>query len=511
MAVETRTSKGIMNAKIALLFYILNLIIQFFSRKIFLDYLGSEVLGLNTTAQNLLGFLNIAELGIGSAVAYNLYKPLYLKDRNTINSIVSIQGWLYRRIAYIVILGAFIMMLFFPIIFEKTELPIWYTYGAFIAFLTSSLLGYFVNYKQIVLSADQKEYKITLSVQGTKLIKVILQIIAIIYLINGYLWWMLIEIFMAFVTSFVLNNMIVKEYPWLKTEISEGKKLQSKYPSIITKTKQIFFHKIGSFVLTQTSPIIIYAFTSLTLVAIYGNYMLIISGLNLLLNALFNGFTAGIGNLVAEGNKDKIKRVYWEITSFRIWISGFLCFGIYILSDFFIVLWIGNQYLLPNTTLSIIVINTFLGFTRNNDSFINAYGLYNDVWAPVFEAIINLSMSVLLGLYFGLSGILLGVSISLFIVIHCWKPYFLYKNGFKENIGEYVFKYIKYISFIVVSSVICIYLIDNLIRIRIETFLDLGIYALLVMVIYLLVSIPLLLSFDKSFKCIMKRIVLIRK
>ena len=103
MQANSRTANSIRNAKVALIFYCVNLILQFFSRKVFLDYLGAEVLGLNTTAQNLLGFLNLAELGIGAAVSYNLYSPLFNEDKQAINDIVSIQGWLYRRIAFIVI------------------------------------------------------------------------------------------------------------------------------------------------------------------------------------------------------------------------------------------------------------------------------------------------------------------------------------------------------------------------------------------------------------------------
>ena len=136
-------------------------------------------MGLNTTAQNLLSFLNLAELGIGTAVSYNLYKPLFDGDRKVINDIVSIQGWLYRRIALVVIAGACVLMCFFPLIFAKAEVPLWYTYGTFLALLTSALLGYFVNYRQIVLSADQKEYKVTYCLKGGMAVKNIVQIIAI--------------------------------------------------------------------------------------------------------------------------------------------------------------------------------------------------------------------------------------------------------------------------------------------------------------------------------------------
>ena len=151
MAAESRTAKSLKNTAVALGFYFVNLVLQFFSRKIFLDHLGAEVLGLNTTATNLLQFLNLAELGIGTAIACTLYKPLFDRDTAAINEIVSLQGWMYRRIAWVVIAGAVVLMCFFPWIFRKMPLPLWYAYASFGALLVSALLSYFVNYKQIVL------------------------------------------------------------------------------------------------------------------------------------------------------------------------------------------------------------------------------------------------------------------------------------------------------------------------------------------------------------------------
>ncbi len=174
----------------ALGFYFVNLILQFFSRKIFLDHLGAEVLGLNTTATNLLQFLNLAELGIGTAIACTLYKPLFDRDTVAINEIVSLQGWMYRRIAWVVIAGAAVLMCFFPWIFEKMPLPLWYAYASFGALLVSGLLSYFVNYKQILLSADQKEYKIQYSYRASMLVKTLCQIVAIKYFDDGYVWWL---------------------------------------------------------------------------------------------------------------------------------------------------------------------------------------------------------------------------------------------------------------------------------------------------------------------------------
>ena len=193
MITESRTAKSIKNSIVALSFYFIGLVLQFFSRKVFLDYLGTEILGLNTTVVNLLQFLNLAELGIGSAISFTLYKPLYSNDKKTINEIVSLHGWMYRNIAWIVIIGSAILMSCFPWIFEKITLPLWYAYASYGVMLVSALLGYFVNYKQILLSADQKDYKIQYSFQTSKLIKVCCQIFALTYFDNAFVWWLILE------------------------------------------------------------------------------------------------------------------------------------------------------------------------------------------------------------------------------------------------------------------------------------------------------------------------------
>lgn len=469
-------------------FYFINLILQFFSRKIFLDYLGAEVLGLNTTAQNLLGVLNLAELGIGTAVAYSLYKPLFEGNRQAINDIVSIQGWLYRRIAFIIIAGAVVLMCFFPLLFAKAQVPLWYAYGSFIALLIAALLGYFVNYRQVVLSADQKEYKITQSVQGGKITKVILQLLAICYFQDGYVWWMILEVLMAVATSYVLDRSIRREYPWLRSQVADGKRLKDAYPEIVKKTKQLFFHKIGVFVLTQTSPLVIYAYASLTLVAVYGNYMLITLGVTALMNAILNGLNAGIGNLVAGNDKRHIKNVFWEITLLRMWLASIVCFGLYILGDSFVTLWVGAEYILPPVAFVILIINTFISLTRTNDSFIAAYGLFQDVWAPVAEASLNLGFSILLGHFFGLDGILAGVVISLLVIVCGWKPYFLYHNGFRESTWEYVRRYSKYVVIMIVLFMFCMKISRVYFTYSVNSYWDWSVYGLKSVTLYVLLS-----------------------
>lgn len=504
----SRTARSVKNAKVALFFYCINLLLQFFSRKIFLEYLGAEVLGLNTTAQNLLGFLNLAELGIGSAISYALYKPLFNRDSSVINEIVSVQGWLYRRVAMVVILASCVLMYFFPLIFEKAKVPLWYTYASFSVLLFSTLLGNIFNYKQIVLTADQKEYKITLNIQGIKVVKVIVQILAITYLVNGYIYWLLLEVLMGIVTTIVIEYVLRKEYPWLCPQPNLGGLFRKKHAEIIRKTKQIFFHRIGGFAFTQSSSIIIYAYASLSLVAIYGNYMLVATGLQMLVSAIFNSINAGIGNLVAENNKERTISVFNELFSLRFYIVAVVCYGYYMLVGPFISFWIGEEYVLDHTVLLLITAILFVDLIRNIiDSFNNAYGLFQDVWATVAEACINIGCSVWFGYLWGLPGILTGVLLSLLLIIFLWKPYFLFGWGFKISVLHYWKLYFKCFVAGVVSVFICLFLFSFIIMDAENNNQHLIVYATVSVVVFSVLFLFILCGINSSMRQSINRIL----
>lgn len=454
-----RTKNSIRNSVVAVLLQFIALLIGFFSRKIFIDYLGTEVLGLSSTASSLLGFLNIAELGIGAAVSVTLYKPLFEKDRETIKEIIAMQGWLYKKIALFIIGGSAVLMCFFPLIFAKMELPLWYAYVTYSVLLFSSMLGYFVNYKMILLSADQKEYKIQLGVRVVSISKLILQAISVKYFSQPYIWWISLEFVSAIVNSFIINRIIYKNYPYLKEVVHHPGELRHKYPDVETKVKQLMFHKIGGFVLGQTSPVIIYAYASLTMVAMYGNYLIITNNLNVLLSAMFAGLSASVGNMLVEGNRLLIHKVFKELFSSRFLAVATCSICIWLLADPFIAVWLGAEYLLDRTILLMIIVLFFLGTMRSVvDTFLSAYGLFKDIWAPVVESILNLGCSIGLGYFYGLHGILGGVIISQVLVIFIWKPYFLFSQGLKESIWVYVWLYVKHL----VAGCICYFAVRTI-------------------------------------------------
>ena len=435
---KSRTSLGIRNGRVAFVYILASIVIGFVSRKVFLEYLGTDILGLNSTAENLLGILNLSELGIGAAVAYMLYKPLQQNDHQTIDEIVTLQGWLYQRIAYVVGLGAILFMAFFPLIFAHIEIPLGYAYASFGVFLYSSLLTYFTNYKQILLSASQQQYQVIYNYQSILLVKSLVQIVALIWLPYPYISWLVLQVIFATGASWQLHRAVRRLFPFLSLHKREGKHLIHRYPHLITKVKQVFFHHLASFALSQSSPLLIFAFTNLTTVALYGNYQLLVLTLQKVNNSFFTGIQSGIGHLVAEGNSQRIFQVFKELFSLRFLLAGICCYCLLELLEPFIQLWIGANYLLHPSTLYLICGILYINLSRQAvETYLAAHGMYQDIAAPIIEAALNIGLSCWFGYLWGIDGILIGVLTSLIIVVLGWKPYFLFRYGLKQKFSDY--------------------------------------------------------------------------
>ena len=432
-----RVRKSILNAEVNLVFYFLSLFLTFFSRKIFLDCLGTEFIGLAGTLGNILGYLNLTELGITASIGYFLFKPLQQQNRQEVQDILSLLGYLYRWIGAIILAGGIVVSLFFPLIFGSSELGMGIVYFAFYSFLGSSLIGYFINYRQILLTADQKNYLVAIYLQTANLLKIALQIFLAYHYRNLYLW-VGIEFLFGIIGCIVLNWKIDQEYPWLRVDKRRGRALLRQHPEIIAKTKQVFIHKIKDFVLVKSDELFIFFFVSLKMVAFYGNYMMIISKLIALFGAVTGSVGASVGNLVAEGHKPNMLKVFWEYTTLQHTIAATLSFSLYVLLEPFVAHWLGTEYIMDHRILVLLIIYVYITNSRNSvDSFNYAHGLYADVWAAWAELGLNVTVTIVAGLQWGIIGILLGKIVSLFFIVVLWKPYYLFSQGFKEPVATY--------------------------------------------------------------------------
>ena len=113
------------------------------------------------------------------------------------------------------------------------------------------------------------------------------------------------------------------------------------------------------------------------------------------------------------------------------------------LTPLFVILWVGNEYVMDTMTLLLMTVTLFIQLNRTTvDAYINAYGLFGDIFAPVTEASINICLSVLLGYFWGLNGVLLGVLISLFLCCFLLETLLFVSKSFETTI-EIVYNYVR--------------------------------------------------------------------
>lgn len=502
----SRVSHAIKNMKFSMFFYVIFLVLQFVSRKLFLDNLGDEFMGLSGTLRSFLSFLNLAELGIGAAVGFSLYKPIFNKDHGRINELISLFGHLYKKIGLFILVGGLIISAFFPIIFDTLQAPLSIVYYTFYTFLFGMCLNFFFNFHIILLQADQKDYVITSNSQSINLVKILIQCIVVYYYQSIY-GWITLELLYYIVNSFILRKKVKQIYPWLHLNQKTTNSILKTNPEIIKKVKQISFHKLGAFVTGGTDKILIFSFISVESVAFFANYEMLFSRLLQFVNTAFAGTAAGIGNLVAENNKENTHKVFWEMMALRFYIGGVSVIVLYFVTEPFILVWLGEKYILSKYVLLLFLLNMFIMQIRIPvDHFKDAYGLYQDVWAPVVQSVINLTASMILLQYFDLAGILMGTTIAFSIVILMWRPYYLYKHGFKSSLWDYWKGFLLLILSFILPYYIC-YELHKYIDLGEVNLLNLVLYSIKILILVVIIYTPIIYFTSVGFRNVTKRLL----
>lgn len=496
---ESRVKKSLMNVRVNLFFYLLSFLFAFVSRKVFLDALSDEFVGLTGTFGEILGLLMLAEMGISTSISYFLYKPLKDGSCEQINEIMSLMGFLYRRIGVFIGLAAILISISFPWMFGDSQLPLPFIYYTFGIFVGGTLLNFFFNYKQILLVADQRNYVVSAYTQTLSYVKSAIQILLAYYYRDLYLW-VLVELVFTLLTCVTINYRVKTAYPWLHIVAGSGRELIKAYPDVLRKTRQVFIHNLKNFALRGSDQIFIFAFVSLKMVAYYSNYTMLLNKVNVLVNVLSDGMNAGVGNLVAEGNIRNTMKVFWELSAIRFLFTGVIVFGFLCFTQPFITYWIGAHYLLNDWMLYLMIFSVFIMLSRGTvEMYLAAYGLFADVWAAWTELALNLGITIVGGYFFGIWGILLAKVISVFFIAMFWKPYYLFRDGFRQSVSVYWRGMSRYYT-LFAFSLVAVWPMRLFIHAYVHNMLELIVVAALGTALYLVVYFLLLYCFTNGMK-----------
>ena len=436
---ESRTSKSLTNAKVSLFFMILTFIVNFISRKYSLDYLGPEIVGMRSTIGTILSLLSLSDLGIGSSVGLSLFKPLQEKNYTEVNEIISLQGWLYKRIFAGLTVAILIVMGLVPMLFDGMKAPMIYVYLTLVIYYIGSMGSFTINYKSIIIAVDQKGYILNRFTSTLSLVKIIVQLFIIKYVsYEPYLFWLLADFLGVVLGMYIVNRITEKYYPWLSPNTSKGKEYFKKYPQVFKLVGQVFIYNLAGMITSSMNPFVISQVVGLVSVALYDNYKNLITNIRAIVYSLFSNMVGGIASLIAEEDERKSYTFFWDMVSLKFLVAGVAAFGFLNFSSPLVSLWLGGQYILPITTIIVMVALAYIDLSRwSVDAYINGYKLFQDSWSPIAQSIIYLTVAIICGRIYGFVGVLIGDLVGTIAIVVLWKPYNLYHNGFKRSVMDY--------------------------------------------------------------------------
>lgn len=437
------------------------IIVGFISQALFIKILGIEYLGLNGLFNNIITMLGIVELGIGNAIIFNLYKPIAENDITKIQTLMKFYKKTYIIIAIIIAILGLCITPFLDFIIGTIEIDINIHY-IFILYIIDIVASYLLTYKRSILYANQENYIINIVHIGYILVLNTVQII-LLYLTKNYFLYLFIKIVCRVLENIIITMIANKKYSFLKDKNSL--KLDKKTEKdIFTKVKALFFHQIGSFIINGTDNILISKFFSVVVVGLYSNYYMIIDSVNKLFGQIIEALTPSIGNMLVTETTQKCRLIFNKVRFINFWISLFTSISILVLSDTFISLWIGREFLLDDTVLFVITFNFFQKMMRKTyASFKNAAGIFfEDRFVPLVESILNIVTSIILLKIFGLAGVFMGTILSGLVLWVYSYPKFVYKKILGGTYFEYIKETLCYIIVFLFTATIT-YLISKFI------------------------------------------------
>jgi len=350
----SRTKNAIRNSYVGLIAQVITLFLNFINRTFFIKLLNVEYLSLNGLFSNILSILSFTELGVGTAIAYALYKPVAYEEKEKIKSLLNYYKKVYRIIGITIFGLGLALIPLFPFIIKEVPDVKESIYLIYILMLASTSVTYFFSYKCTLLNVNQQNYLVTLFTNTSKVALVIFQIIFLL-LTHNYIVYLLLQIFFNILGYILISIKTNKMYPYIKEK--NIKPLDKNEKNEIYKNiKGVFLYKLSPVILNGTDNIIISSFIGFTYVGYYSNYYLIVNSLVLFISQFNTAIHSGIGNLIATEDGSKNESIFKKIVYFDFLIYGFCGILVLVLMNDFITIWLGKEFLLSNIVLVSIVL-----------------------------------------------------------------------------------------------------------------------------------------------------------
>lgn len=448
-----RKRNAVMGTIFGILLKMTQTIFPFIIRTVFMHTLGVEYLGLNSLYSALLQVLNLAELGVGSAMVFSMYRPIAEDDSNKICQLMNLYRLYYRIIGIIILIIGIAFIPFLPNLIGGSIPPDVNIYILYLFHLLTTVLSYWLfAYRNSLFSAHQRNDIISIISIIINTLFYALQMITLLLFKNYYLYLCLLlstQIAINLITAIVSK----KYYPTL---IPHGKLPREEQHDITCKTRDLFTAKIGSVINNSADSLVISIFFGLELLAVYQNYYQVIAALMAVFRIFFSACTAGIGNSLIVNSEEQNRKLLYNINHITFMALNFCCACFVCMCQPFMNLWAGEKYQL--NFLFVVLFAIYLLAEEGPRTLIvfkDAGGIWrHDRFRPLLSACVNITLNLILTPVIGLYGIIISTIIALLGVAYPWLIININRRLFTIDVKKYLMRNLLYVLVSVISVVI---------------------------------------------------------
>ena len=458
MQKKSRTEYSLLNILTGLGGYIINTVLGFVCRMVFVRCLSSSYLGINGLMTNFLSMLSLAELGIGSAIIYALYKPIAENDKEKVASLMRIYKYAYAVIGTVVALvGVCMMPCLKFVIGDAPEIKenICIIYGIYL-FNTAS--SYFFSYRSSLVTAYQRNYIVVGLSYVITSVQSVVQIVFLIYF-ESYMPYLVIQTIGTQLYNILITVWTNREYPFIRKKHVAPLPGEEKR-GLFKNVKSVTVYKLSGVLVNHTDNLVITFFSGLGISGLASNYTLLVNTLDTLIKQIFNAVTASVGNLNAEDDTAHQYAFFRALNLTNFWIYGWAALGVVFVSSDLVSLFFGESYVMDWKIPLILGINLYMvGMQNAVWTYKNTKGMFKyGQYLLLVTAALNIGGDIVLGSLWGVLGIYLATAIARGLTNTWYEPYVVYKIAFGVSPVVYLKKYIHYLITLLAAGVICYFI-----------------------------------------------------
>lgn len=401
---KSRTQKAFLNVATSIAGEFVSLACGLILPRLILTNYGSAYNGITQSISQFISYISLMKAGIGGATAVALYKPLAENDNLKISEVLAATEEFMRKIAMLFAAFVVVFACVYPLLVSE-EFG-WLFTASLVLIISLSTFGqyYFGFTYQMLLSADQKDYITTCLNIVTTIVNTILSVI----LIRGNFSIHVIKLGSSI--AHLITPLSLYFYVRKKYKLVKGVKPNK---DLIPQRWDATAHEVASFINNNTDVVLLTLFTNMSEISVYTVYHYVISNLKKIVTQVTVGFGAAFGDMYA---RNEIDLMHQNLGIFELIIYSFTSVlysvALVMILPFVIIYTEGVtdiEYVRPYFALVTILASVFNCFRIPYRVIVINVGHYKQTKnGAIFEAVLNIAISIICSIRYGLIGVAIG-------------------------------------------------------------------------------------------------------